>query len=120
MSSLKTAHEDKEDIEDMTTNRGHGGLCAKIKSPFLCHYDYKANPVDMQVDIGTYATRISDRNLISGKQKIKLTGYAGTYVAASMLDATRPTWPWLQVSSQRRSLGKYNSYTIKFLASNSI
>ena len=33
---LKTAHEDKEDIEDMTTNRGHGGLCAKIKSPFCC------------------------------------------------------------------------------------
>ena len=31
MSSLKKAHEDKEDIEDMIANRGHRRLCAKIK-----------------------------------------------------------------------------------------
>ena len=34
---LKTAHEDKKDIEDMITNRGHGGLCAKIKFIFCFH-----------------------------------------------------------------------------------
>ena len=37
MSSIKMAHEDKEDIEEMITNRGHGGLCAKIKFVFCFH-----------------------------------------------------------------------------------
>ena len=34
---LKTAHEDKEDIEDMAANRGHGGLCVEIKFYFCNH-----------------------------------------------------------------------------------
>ena len=34
---LIAVHEDKDDIEDIITNRGHRGLCAKIKFLF-CRY----------------------------------------------------------------------------------
>ena len=40
---------------------------------------------------------------------MNLTGYAGTNVAASMLEATtRPTWPWLQIPNHSTILSKYN------------
>ncbi len=60
--------------------------------------------VQQTVRVSDAASMIALR--MDNQAVVNLAGYAGTYVAASMLEATRPTWPWLQVSSHTAFLRK--------------